>query len=329
MEELLPFEKIKRKILVKRKATTSEEFGCFPEERAIAELINYGVININKPSGPSSHQVADYVKKIVGIGKVGHGGTLDPKVTGVLPIALGKATRIAQTLLKTGKEYVCLMYLHSSIPESKIKNIFKEFIGKIEQIPPVRSAVKREKRAREIYYIKILEIDGKHILFKVGCEAGTYIRKLVNDIGLKLGTRAHMTELVRTKVGAFNDNNWITLHDLKDAYVLYKGGDEKELKKIVKPIEFAIQHLPQIWVLDTTVDSLCHGAFLSTPGISKLHDCIKENDLVAVLTLKNELVCLGQAKLSSKEIIEKEKGVAVRTSKVFMERGIYPKFKKN
>lgn len=189
-------------------------------------------------------------------------------------------------------------------------------------MPPVRSAIKRQLREREIYYLTIIEIDGRDVLFKVGCEAGTYIRKLCTDIGEKLGTSAHMAELVRTKAGPFKAENMITLHDLKDAF------EENKLNKLIQPIEKAVEHLPKIWVLDTSVDSLCHGALLSTPGISKLESGINQNDLVAIFTLKNELICIGKAKMNSQNMLRQEKGIAINKIKVFMERGTYPKFTK-
>src|SRR3989344_2104328 len=104
----LPFEKVKREILIKKETETNSIYGQDTNKRDIKELINYGIINLNKSAGPTSHQVSDYVQKILDIKKSGHSGTLDPNVTGVLPIALGKATRIVQTLLNSGKEYVCL-----------------------------------------------------------------------------------------------------------------------------------------------------------------------------------------------------------------------------
>ncbi len=327
MTNKLPYEEIKRKIITKKTAKTSDEYGCYPEQRSIPELIKYGIININKPDGPTSHQVSDYVKRILNIERCGHSGTLDPRVTGVLPIALSKATRIVQTLLKLGKEYVALMHLHKEVPQSKIHKVMKEFTGKIQQLPPVRSAVKRQLRTREIYYIEVLEIKGKDVLFKVGCEAGTYVRKLCWDIGQKLGVGAHMAELIRTKIGPFNDKNWHTLQDLKDAYEFYKEGNEKEIRKVIMPVEFAIQHLPKIWILDTAVDALCHGADLYANGISKLNDKIEKNDLVAILTLKDELICLGNSLLSTEEMSEENKK-AVKTTKVFMEVNKYPKFTK-
>src|SRR3989304_9632017 len=106
MKPLLPYEKIKREILVKKESKISEKYGSTPEKRDIKELLNTGVICINKPRGPTSHQISEFVQKILGIKKAGHSGTLDPKVTGVLVVTLDKGTKAAQGLLKAGKEYI-------------------------------------------------------------------------------------------------------------------------------------------------------------------------------------------------------------------------------
>jgi len=322
---LLPFEKIKRKILVKKEAKTDESLGCRPEERKTKDIINYGVVNVHKSRGPTSHQVSDYVQKILNINKSGHSGTLDPNVHGLLPVALGKATRIVQTLLNSGKEYVGIMHLHKEVDEKKLKETIKKyFTGKIKQIPPLKSAVRRLERTREIYYFDILEKDNQDALFIVGCQAGTYIRKLIHDLGKKLKIGAHMLELRRTKAGPFTEETLFTLQDLTDAYYYYKEeNNEKFLRKVIQPIENAIAHLPKIWVFDTTVDTLCHGADLNIPGISKLDDKIKKNEMVAIMTLKEELIALGTSKMNSEGIIEKEKGLAVKTDKVFMEPETY------
>jgi len=314
----LPFETIEREILIKKESTAN--YGKKPEERKTEQLINYGIVNIDKPQGPTSHQVSDYVKKILGISKAGHSGTLDPKVTGVLPIALGRATRIVQALLPAGKEYIALMYLHKPIEEAKIKKAFKDFTGKIRQKPPVKSAVKRVERTRNIYYINILEMDEQNILFKVGCQAGTYIRTLCHQIGKKLGCGAHMAELRRTKVASFSEETLHTLQDLTDALYYYKNEkNDKYLRKVIQPIENAVKHLPKVWVLDTTINTLTHGRDLAIPGISKIESEIKKQDTIAIMTLKNELIALGTAMMDSKEIIKKDKGIAVRTDKVFIQ----------
>ena len=321
----LPFEEVKRTVLIKKEEKTDVKYGKDLSKRTVEELINYCVININKYKGPTSHQVSDYVQKILEIKKAGHGGSLDPAVTGVLPIATERATRIVQTLLKAGKEYVALMHLHKEVDEDKIRKSAEEFIGKIKQIPPVRSAVKRVEREREIYYLEILEIDNQDVLFRIGCEAGTYIRKFIHDWGRKLKIGAHMQQLIRTKAGPFKIENAYTLHDLKDAYEFYKEGNEEEIRRILLNIEFSTNHLSKIWVFDNCVDSLAHGADLSIPGVSKLESKIKENDLVAIFSLKNELICLGTALIESEKVLKQEKGKFVRTTKVFMERNIYPK----
>ena len=330
MENKLPFEQIERKVFVKKESVTDKKYGKEPEERTINELLNNGVICLNKLQGPSSHQVTDYIKQILKVEKAGHGGTLDPNVYGVLPVSLGKATKIMDALLKAGKEYVCIMHLHSEIPISKIHKSSKEFIGKIIQLPPVKSAVKRQLREREVYYLEILEIKNKDVLFKIGCQAGTYIRKICDNWGKFLETHAHMAELIRTKAGPFNEKEMYSLHDLKDAYELYKTeNNESLLRKIIKPTEYGISHLPKIWILDSTVDTICHGADLNIPGISKLESGIEKNNLIAILSLKNELVGLGIDLLSSEEIMSLNKGTAVKTTKVFMDPEIYPDFNKN
>ena len=317
----LPFEKFSQKIVIKKESITSNEYGFNYKERPLRKLLDYSLVVINKPKGPSSHQISDYLKKILNAKKAGHSGTLDPGVTGCLPITLNKATRIVQTLLKSGKEYICLMHLHNKIPQSKIHQAFKKQLGKIQQVPPIKSAVKRVKRTREIYYIEILEIENQEVLFKVGCEAGTYIRKLCHDIGQELKTGAHMAQLVRTKAGPFNFENSHSLYEIKD---VFESKNESEIRKFLLPFEEAVKYFPKIWITDTTVNPLCHGADLAIPGISKLHDKIKKEDLVAIMSLKDELVCLGTSKMASKDILEKQKGIAVKTSKVFMDRNIYP-----
>jgi H/ACA ribonucleoprotein complex subunit 4 len=325
MDTLLPFEKLKPTILIRKIAQTSPKYGKDPLTRSVEEHIKYGVVNIDKPQGPTSHQVSAYVQKILGINKSGHSGTLDPNVTGVLPCTLLKSTKIVQTLLKAGKEYVCLMHLHKPVDEYKIFEVLGNFTGKIKQMPPIKSSVKRQWRDRTIYYIEVLEISGQEVLFKVGCEAGTYIRKLCHDIGQSIGVGAHMAELRRSKAGPFNESKIFTLHDLTDAYYYYKEeNNETFIRQVIQTVEEAVSHLPKIWVTDMTVSAICHGASLAVPGISKLHNHIEPDQLVAIFTLKDELVSFGRALMNSKKMMGK-KGLAVKTDKVIMDIDVYPK----
>ncbi len=323
---LLPSE-IKRETLVKSRDTTDERFGKIPSERAIEEYIQKGVINLDKPAGPTSHEVTSYVKKILNLNKAGHSGTLDPNVTGLLPVMLGDATKAVDSLLTAGKEYVCLMKLHEAVPQIRIKDIFAEFTGEIYQKPSIKSAVKRETRIRSIYYMELLEIEENNVLFKVGCEAGTYVRKLCHDIGMALGTGAHMQELRRTKTGPFReDDTLITLHDLQDAYIAWKdNGNEELLRKVIRPMEFGLLHLPRIVIRDNAVDSVCHGAPLAAPGVLTVESGIEKGDIVAVFTLKGEAVSFGKAQMKSIDIQKAATGVVATTDRVLMEAGTYPK----
>lgn len=318
-----------QQILVKHEATTNEKYGCLPENRPTDVIVKYGIVNINKPKGPTSHMVSDFVQKILSIDKAGHSGTLDPGVTGVLPIALDRATRIVQALLVAGKEYVCVMHVHKPLPENDVRKTIASFVGKIMQLPPVRSSVARKLRERSIYYLDILEIKGQDVLFRVGCQAGTYIRKLCHDIGIKLKVGAHMSELIRTKAGPFSFDTVITLQDLEDAFWYWKQeNNDKLLRKCILPVESGVAHLPKVWIEDTAVDSVCHGALLNAPGVVKLTDNVVEGADVAVMTLKDELVALAEAKKNAGEILKMEHGTVAKTSKVFMMPGTYPKIQR-
>lgn len=312
--------------MVKSEDKTDPGYGRYVANRDIKEYLKNGIVNIDKPAGPSSHQVAAWVRDILGLKKTGHSGTLDPKVTGVLPIALEDATRIIRALLLSEKEYVCLMTLHGKVPDDKLEKTLNYFQGEIFQTPPIKSAVKRELRIRHIYEIRLLEREGSEVLFAVKCEAGTYIRKLCHDIGLVLGVGAHMKELRRIRTGPFDESSITTLQDLKDAYETYREtGDEKELRKIIQPIETAVKRHRKIWLKDTAVAAIAHGAKLNAPGISKLEDGIERNTQVALMTLKNELVAVATAQLTSQEMLQKTKGVVANPTRVFMEPDKYPR----
>jgi H/ACA ribonucleoprotein complex subunit 4 len=328
MEAKLPSDEPEQ-LIIKSQEKTEAEYGCEPDKRDIKNLLEYGVLNLDKPSGPTSHEVVSWVRKILAISNAGHGGTLDPKVTGVLPCGLGKATRVLSALLTAGKEYVGVMYLHKPEKLNKIENVFKLFTGKIYQRPPIKSSVARKLRIREIYYLKVLEINNNHILFRVGCEAGTYIRKLCFDIGEALCSGAHMLELRRTRVGNFSeDDNLITLQNLKDAFSIYKNdGDDYYLRRILFPMEKMVSHVPKIYVRDTAVDALCHGADLASAGICYIDARIKKSSQVAYMTLKKELIGFGIAKKDAMDIFRAKSGIMVNTNKIFMERGIYPHWK--
>jgi H/ACA ribonucleoprotein complex subunit 4 len=313
----LPFELVDRKIAVKKESIGL--IGTAPEERTAEQIINYGIVNVDKPAGPTSHNVANYVQKILGSDKAGHSGTLDPGVTGCLPVSLGRATKVNEALLLAGKEYVCIMHMHCDMSEEQIKIELEKFVGKIRQIPPKKSAVKREEREREVYYIDVLEVKEKDVMFIIGCQAGTYIRKICHDFGESINSGAHMKELRRTKAGPFNESTLTTLYELKDAFVLWKEKkDDSQLKKCIQPIENAVQHLRKVWILDSAIHSVGHGRSARASDISKLEEGINKNDRIAVLSLKGELIALGDAFLNSSDMLIKERALAIKIDKVFV-----------
>jgi len=315
----------KRKRLIKVSAKTNPNYGKYFDEISVKELINNGFINLDKPSGPTSHQVVAWVKKILEIDKAGHGGTLDPDVTGILPIAVGDATRALQVLLIAGKEYVGIMKLHKIIEKNKLIKVCNEFVGDIFQIPPLRSAVKRVRRKRKIYYFDVIQIKETDVLFRVGCEAGTYIRTLCVDIGKELGCGAHLAELRRTKVGNLTEEESVTLQELKDAYTFWKEeNDESEIRTKILPMRRLLDHLPKIIIRDSAVDALCHGANLAIPGIVEIDTEIKKGDMAAVLTLKDEGVALVKAQMTTEQIIQKDTGICATLERVLMNKGTYP-----
>ena len=323
-KHLLPSDK-KYKRLIKVQANTNPSYGKSPNERTVRELLNNGIINLDKPCGPTSHQIDAWLKEMLEVDRVGHGGTLDPNATGVLPIGIGDATRALQVLLSTGKEYVGVMKLHKDVDKKIIEETCKSFVGEVTQIPPVRSAVKRVKRTRQIYYFDVIQIKDRDVLFRVGCESGTYVRTICVDVGKKLKCGAHLAELRRTRVGSLSEEDSVILQDVKDAYSFWKEEkNEKEIRSIILPMEKLLNHLPKIVIRDSAVDALCHGASLAVPGVVEIDSDIKNGDLAAVLTLKGEGVALVKSLMKTEEIIQKDRGVCANLERVLMNKGTYP-----
>jgi len=320
-----PWE-LKREVIVKSEEETDQKYGCPPMERPFKDQLRFGVINLDKPPGPTSHEVVAWIKRLLLLDKAGHGGTLDPQVTGVLPIVLEDATRVVQALLLSGKEYVCVMKTHREESEEKVKETLKLFEGEIWQRPPLRSSVSRRLRTRTIYRIEYLEGNGRDFLFKTACSAGTYIRKLCYDVGEVLGVGAHMRELRRTRSGPFTEEKLYTMYDIVDAVDLWKQNeDSSALRKLIQPMEAALENLPKVYVRDSAVDALCHGAVLAVPGILRFESGIERGTMVATMTQKGEAVTLSRTLMSGKDMLEAEHGLAAKTLRVLMLRGTYPK----
>jgi H/ACA ribonucleoprotein complex subunit 4 len=307
---------------------TSESFGHIPDKRPLCTLFEYGLILLDKPPGPTSHEVVSWVKKTLGLAKVGHSGTLDPGTTGLLPLGLGEATKALSVLTLGPKEYYALARVHSYISAKRIEPVMKEFTGDIYQRPPQRSAVRRATRIRTVYSFDLLEQHERLLLMRIVCQAGTYVRKIIYDLGEVLSSGATMIELRRTMVSGFSEGTerFARLHDILDAFESYKENkDETKLRELIKPIEHSLQSLRGVIVRDTAVDALCHGAQLAIPGIIAIPRDLRLGELVGIYTLKGEIVGLSEAVMMSKEIETKTNGFAFVMKRIIMKPNTYPK----
>jgi H/ACA ribonucleoprotein complex subunit 4 len=306
------------------------KFGWSPSARPVKAMLEYGLVPLDKPRGPTSHEVVAWTKKLLSVEKAGHSGTLDPPVSGLLPIGLGQSTRALSLLLLFPKEYRGVMRVHSSVPRKQIDGVVSEFTGEIFQRPPQRSSVSRQTRSRTVYEFEITESEGNLFLFRVLCQSGTYVRKLVYDLGEVLGVGATMVELRRTKVGPLSENaGLVTLHQLNDAMFRLREGDEAPLRKLVMPIEESLGNLGRILIRDSAVDAVCHGARLGIPGVLAISEGVKKDDTVALMSAKEELVAIGKALLSTEEVSTHQKGLACTTERVVMKAETYPKLWKS
>ncbi|WP_136716250.1 RNA-guided pseudouridylation complex pseudouridine synthase subunit Cbf5 [Halorientalis salina] len=268
-----------------------------PAERSPAELLEFGVVNLDKPPGPSAHQVAAWVRDMVDADRIAHAGTLDPKVTGCLPLLLDDAARMAQVFDDADKEYVAVLELHGPAPND-LHDVVSTFEGRIYQKPPRKSAVRRQLRVREMYDIDVLEVQDRQALLRVRCESGTYVRKLCHDIGLALGTGAHMGHLRRTATGTFDDTSLETLEDLADGLGWWEDDDDATaLREVVQPAERALVGLPSLTIAPSAAREVAEGAPVYAPGVidANLGDAdVDKRPLVACYTPNEAAVCLGR-----------------------------------
>ncbi|AUV82704.1 RNA-guided pseudouridylation complex pseudouridine synthase subunit Cbf5 [Salinigranum rubrum] len=275
-----------------------------PEDRSLDSLLSFGVVNLDKPPGPSAHQVTAWVRDLAHVDRAAHAGTLDPKVTGCLPVLLGDATRMAQVFLEGVKEYVAVLELHGPAP-TDLDRVIGEFEGPLYQKPPRKSAVTRRLRVREIYELAVLDTSERQVLLRIRCESGTYVRKLCHDLGLALGTGAHMGHLRRTETSPFDDSSLVTMHDFADALAFADEGDETVLRDVVSPAERALVHLPRVTIAPSAAEQVATGAPVYAPGVIGVEPArepvaevgtgsVEEGALVACYTPEGSAVCLGR-----------------------------------
>ena len=287
------------------------------------ELLRCSFLIIDKPRGPSSHEVAAWARKILGVEKSGHSGTLDPKVSGVLLVGIGKATKLLPFLATKDKKYMCVMGTKKPQTDEQYKAMFAKYTGTITQTPPKESAVAKKPRKRKVYYIKPIQMRPTQALFEVHCEAGTYIRVLVSDFGRLCGG-AEMLELRRIAVGNVYEGSAHKLQEISDAIWAARRGEESALMRYLIPPQEALS-LRKVVLHDSAVEAVCAGAPLYAPGLSSFDGKILRGDFVSLLTGKGEFIGVGVARLTSKEMGAHKEGVVCTPETIVMERGKYQK----
>ena len=271
------------------------------------------VIIINKPPGLTSHEVSTYVRKITGASRAGHAGTLDPDVSGVLPVALGKATKLLRYIAGKEKTYVGIVKFKRIMGRGEVEALFAKFTGELTQTPPKISAVRKVPRKRTVYTLRLLELKGRLALFETRVDAGTYIRTLCDDMGKVCGG-ARMTELRRTAVGIITEKGAHTMTELIDAvWFLKNKGEGAMLDKMLVMPETLIG-LPRAHIKESSLKSILSGAQIMIPALEKITD-VKKGGRVA-LYCGDSFVGVGVMAIDAGELQHRSKGLAIKLERV-------------
>ena len=319
------------KLMVRTGHYTPIPCGHSPLKRPLQEYIRYGVINLDKPANPSSHEVVAWLKRMLRVEKTGHSGTLDPKVTGGLIVCIDRATRLVKAQQGAGKEYVCVARLHSKPEGGKqaVLRAIETLTGALFQRPPLISAVKRQLRIRTIYESKMCEYDEERnlVVFWISCEAGTYVRTMCVHLGLLLGVGGHMQELRRVRSGILGENdNLCTMHDVMDAmWVNDNLKQEDYLRRVIMPLEVLLTNYKRVVVKDSAVNAICYGAKLMIPGLLRYASGIEVGEEVVLMTTKGEAIAVGVAQMNTAVMATCDHGCVAKIKRVVMERDTYPR----
>jgi len=308
-------------------AKTNQAFGCHPQDRSLEDLLECGVILIDKPSGPSSHQLAAWARSMLGIKRIGHGGTLDPFATGLLTLLCGRSTKITGELLKKPKSYVAVIRFKHPIDDGEILGLVSKMQGEIYNVPPKESAVKIQVRSREITRSDLIQTEegGRVHLISIDCDAGTYIRTLIRDLGLLSGNECELLELHRSSSGSLNDQMSCTMQQLADAVFLWREHDDpRGLSRLLAPVETVLDDMPRVMIKDGAVAALSHGAPLARPGIVSVPKGLPIGSVVLLSSLKGEAVAIAELSVESDKISEMKTGQVATPKTVIMQPGVYP-----
>ena len=317
-------------IILQNDVETSKDHGCSPSDRSVEQLLESGFFLLDKAPGPSSHQVSAWARDLLGLEKMGHGGTLDPFATGLLPLLCGKAMRLTGRILTHDKSYIALLKFESVPDITEVESKMKDLTGKVYNVPPEISAVKVQVRTRKISKFDILDTNDKLVLTYIVCEAGTYIRTMARDLGLMLNTKVELKELRRPSSGRFHLKHSITMQQLSDAFWLWDTkGDESAMRKILHPMEEMLEDVPRIVVKDGAAAAISHGAPLLRPGVVSLAENLGVGSEVLIVTIKGEAVALAEMVQPSKVIPDMTKGEVAKPNCVLMREDTYPRSWKN
>lgn len=291
----------------------------------VAERLGQGAfLLIDKPRGPSSHQVTAWVRDLLGVGVAGHAGTLDPNVSGLLWVGVGPALKLIPLVLEFPKRYLASAVLHGETPDRELERVLGEFTGPIYQTPPVRSAVKRERRVRRIHRLRLVEQDGPRLLLDVTADSGTYVRTLAVDLGEALGVGAHMEELRRVANGPFDERSAIPLTTLADAVAARGEGEPDALVRLLHPMEEVWREFPAVVVKDGAASALAHGAGLASGGILSIPRAYGRGAHVVLVARSGELIATGVAQCDSRAALSTPHGWVVGGTRVFVEPARFP-----
>lgn len=313
-------------IILEKDAKTSPDHGTIPSERTIEQLLESCFILLDKSPGPSSHQVSAWARDMMGLEKLGHGGTLDPFASGLLPLLSGKAMRLTGKILTHDKSYLALFKFGKELERNDIEDKMAMLTGKVYNVPPEISAVRVQVRTRKISKFDILDFDGTSLLTHIECEAGTYVRTMARDLGLLLDTPVELKELRRPKSGEFSLSQSITMQQLADAYWLWQEkGEEDAMLRILHPIEDMLSDLPKVVIKDGAAAALSHGAPLLRPGVVSIDEDLKVGSEVLLVTMKGEAVAIAKMSQNSKVIPDMNQGEVAKPNCVLMREDTYPR----
>lgn len=313
-------------IILEKDAKTSPDHGTIPSERTIEQLLESCFILLDKSPGPSSHQVSAWARDMMGLEKLGHGGTLDPFASGLLPLLSGKAMRLTGKILTHDKSYLALFKFGNELDRKEIEDKMAMLTGKVYNVPPEISAVRVQVRTRKISKFDILDLDGTSLLTHIECEAGTYVRTMARDLGLLLDTPVELKELRRPTSGEFSLSQSITMQQLADAHWLWQEkGEEDAMLRILHPIEDMLSDLPRVVVKDGAAAALSHGAPLLRPGVVSIDEDLKVGSEVLLVTIKGEAVAIAKMSQNSKVIPDMNQGEVAKPNCVLMKEDTYPR----